>query len=123
MADVLGCGGLIVGDHGQARSHGFEHHIAKGFGQAREQEQVAAGVMFGQRFAALGAAEHRIGHLLLEGRPLRAITHHHQAQAPLWVSVLQGLQAGLQQCQVLFRCQAPDVQHSDVVRVEPPVVP
>ncbi|MNC60236.1 hypothetical protein D3C75_1101030 [compost metagenome] len=123
MAKVLRSGCLVICDHCQPRGHGFEHHIAKGFGQARKQEQVTAGIVFGQHLATLGAAEHGIRYLLFEGGTLRAVTHHDQAQAFVWISFLQGLQAWAQQTQVLFCRQPPDMQHGDVVRAEPPAFP
>ncbi|MNN06864.1 hypothetical protein D3C81_1196720 [compost metagenome] len=93
VADMLGGSGLIIGNYRQPRGHGFEHHIAKGFGQAGEQEQVAAGIVLGQCFTPLGATEHRIWQLLFESCTLRAVANHDQAQPRVWISLLQGVQA------------------------------
>ena len=57
MTNMLRGGRLVIGDHRQPRGHGFEYHIAKGFGQARKQEKVTAGIVFGQHLATLGAVE------------------------------------------------------------------
>ncbi|MNO71625.1 hypothetical protein D3C76_625430 [compost metagenome] len=78
--------------------------------------------MFGQRLATLCATEHGLGQLLFKQCPLRAVPHHDQAQALVWISLVQGVQARAQQPQVLFRGQAADVQHGDVVHPKPPAV-
>ncbi len=41
MADMLGCGRLVVGHHPQSRGHRLQHHVAEGFSQAGEQEHIA----------------------------------------------------------------------------------
>ncbi|MNP75176.1 hypothetical protein D3C76_1721870 [compost metagenome] len=72
--------------------------------------------MLGQHLAALGTAENRVRYLLLEGGALRAVTHHDQAQALLWISLLQCIKARPQQAKVLFHRQPPDMQHGEIVR-------
>ena len=67
VAYVVRCGCLVICNHRQSRGHGFEHHVAEGLGQAREQEQVAAGIVLGQHLTTLGTTEHCIRYLLLEG--------------------------------------------------------
>lgn len=72
MADVLAGGGLVEGDHRETGGLGFEDHVAEGLRQAWEEEQVARGVVGGQGFAALDAAEQRFGQVPFEElrRPL-----------------------------------------------------
>ena len=76
--------------------------------------------MLGQHLAPLGTTEHGIRHLLLEVGALRAITDHDQAQALVWITLLQGVQARAQHAKVLFCRQPPDMQHGDIVRAKPP---
>lgn len=76
--------------------------------------------MLGQDFTPLGTTEHGIRHLLLQGGALWAVTDHDQAQALVWISLLQGVQARAQHPKVFFRRQPADMQHGDIVRADPP---
>ncbi|MNJ72882.1 hypothetical protein D3C77_696000 [compost metagenome] len=96
VADVLGRGGLVVGHHRQSCRHCFKHHVAKGFSQAREQENIPGGVMFGQGFTTLGSAEQGLRQLLLQSAALGAITDHNQFDTALWIVFSCCVQAVLQ---------------------------
>ena len=64
-----------------------------------------------QFFAALSAAEHRIGQAGRQLRTLRPVTDDDQFQLTLWISATQSVQAALEHPQVFFLGQAAHVQH------------
>ena len=61
MPKVLCRGGVVVGHHRQPAGHGFQGYIAKGFGKAREKEEVAGSVVCRQFLAVANADEDGIG--------------------------------------------------------------
>ena len=119
MADVLAGGGLVEGDHREAGGLGFEDHVAEGLRQAWEEEQVARGVVGGQGFAALDAAEQRFGQV--RSRCLRS--------GPSPTSTRRSFSCGwaaqsarkVPPSRPRFFCRQPaDVQHGDVLFAQAP---
>ena len=51
VLDMLSCRGLIVRNHRKPARHRLQRDIAESLGQAREQEQIAAGVVSREIFA------------------------------------------------------------------------
>ena len=120
MADVLAGGGLVEGDHRETGGLGFEDHVAEGLRQAWEEEQVARGVVGGQGFAALDAAEQRFGQVPFEVLALRPVAHQYQAQLQLRMGGAERAEGAAEQAEVLLRRQPADVQHGDVLFAQAP---
>src|ERR1700754_362408 len=74
VANDFARGGFGVGDHGDARAQRFEHHVAEGFGEAGEDEEIRARVVGGQIVAAAGAGEDDVGIGGFERGAARAVT-------------------------------------------------
>lgn len=120
MADVLAGGGLVEGDHRETGGLGFEDHVAEGLRQAWEEEQVARGVVGGQGFAALDAAEQRFGQVPFEVLALRPVAHQYQAQLQLRMGGAERAEGAAEQAEVLLRRQPADVQYGDVLFAQAP---
>jgi len=80
-------------------------HVAERFGEAREQEQVGAGIVNRERFPAQHAGEM---HRRIFGRELRAqrtIADHHHARVRMQIAYVQERAQGKRD--IFFRCKRP----------------
>ena len=118
MADMLARRSIIVGHHRQAAGHGFEHHVAKGFGDAGKEKQVGGSIMLGQILAHAHAGKDDVRMHGLQCCAFRPIAHHHQLHArACGLHVAEGFD---QQRQVLFRRDASDIKRHQAMVADAP---
>ena len=113
VAQGFARGAVVEGDGRHATGHRLQGHVAEGFAVAREHEQVAAGEMARQRFAALHAAEDEVGVVAGQSFARWAVADPYEARSgAVRCNCPEGAHG---QAEVLFRCDAADVDRGEII--------
>src|ERR687888_689785 len=83
-------GGIVIGHHHQAASHGFQRDVAKGFRFAGEQKYVSRSIVPGELFTCLHPTEEEIRMGFLQGStqwPVPDDNKLHSSTTPLHSAV------------------------------------
>jgi len=108
MPYQFGSGGTGKGHHGQAAGQCFGRHVAVGFGEAGEEEEVGTGVVGRQILAGTHAGETVIGVFGAQAGAGGTVADPHHARVGT-----QGADGGkgpARQIEILFRRQPADVE-------------
>jgi hypothetical protein len=118
VAQVFARRTVVECDDRYAAGECLEGHVAVGLGQAREQEQVAGGVVARKVQAVAHASEDDLGMALGERRADRAVADHDQA-CP-WLPRADHLEGTHRELEVLLRGEPADMEDGQFIGGDPP---
>ena len=121
MSQALARGAVVERDDGEPARHRLGGHVAEGFREAREEEDVGGRVVPGERGAGLHPGEDEIAVGRAQRSAVGPVADDHDLQPGC--DRLHRAARLDEEPQILLRCQPADRERDDVVVVRAPALP